>query len=1041
MPVVGVAEVEVRPVSKGAQREIAKQFGPAAEKAGTSAGRSMGTKLGGALKVGALAAGGAVIGGLGVALTKGFGRLQQIENARAKLTGLGHSAKTVEQIMTNANAAVKGTAFGLGDAASAAASAVASGVKPGKDLERTLKLTGDAASIAGVEFGDMSAIMGKAAASNKVQGDILAQLGDMGIPIVQLLGKEMKLSAEDVYEAGKKGQITFANLQNAIEDGMGGAALKSGETMKGAFNNTIAAVGRIGANLLSGVYPKIQQFFSNAITWLKPLEEGAKVAGAAIGDFIGRATNGVKGLYDLLIKGQFTKAFRTAFNVEEDSAVVDFLFRVRDGIKGIYELVVNGNFSSAFRRAFGVEEDSKIVDFLFNVRDGFIALIDYVRTDVVKGLQDAWAWLGRNQWVLYGLAGAVTGAAIAFGALSVVTSVTAWIKAATIAFRNLNLTLLANPIVLIVAAIGALVGALVWLYRNNETARKIMDAAWLGIKTAVQVAWKVISAVIKFAWNYVIMPIFNAIKWYITNVVGPIFSWLYNNIVKPIWFLISTAIKIAWAVISTIFLAIKWYIQNVVAPIFRWIYNNVIKPVWDKVGKHISTVWNKGIKPIFQALGAFIEKHVAPAFRKGVDAISRAWAGIKSAAAKPINFVIDTVYNNGLRKALNKVRKIVGGDPLPALPLIGMGSGSKGVATSGGPMRAFAKGGFASKGWALVGEEGPELVNFTNPGRVYTAAETGKMLSGKEQMPMDALEQGQQAHKGIGGFWSDAVKKGMSFVRGGLASAAGMVLKPIKSALSSAIGGTGFGRMASSLVGSTIDKALSWIAGKDVVTGGAGGSFVGGYDGPLGRFFRPGGPITSGFGSSRGRYPHAGIDFAVPIGTAVKAMFDGIVSKIGWNSVAGRSGKGEVLTHANGMNSYYGHLSGWATKPGDRVKAGQTIAYSGNTGNSTGPHLHAELWKNGQPFNFASYLHDSGGVLNPGLSAIMNNTRKPEAILNSTQWSDIHKLATVNATATTGPVQSLDGATLTLQMGSEMVLAKVVNKGVQTLSRGKKAII
>jgi len=1000
MPVVGVAEVEVRPITKGAQRTIAKQFDPAAEKAGQSAGSKMGATLGGALKVGAVAAGGAVIGGLGLALTKGFGRLQAIENAKAKLTGLGHSAKTVEGIMTNANAAVKGTAFGLDEAATVAAGAVASGIKPGKELERTLTLVGDAATIAGVPMSEMGAIFNKVAASGKIQGDVIAQLGDQGIPILQLLGKQIGKTPEETAKLASKGKIDFETFQKAMQEGLGGAAQKSGKTLTGAFKNTMAAVGRIGANLLSGVYPKIQKFFSGAIEWLKPLEEGAKVAGAAIGDFIGRATDGVKGLYDLLVKGQFTKAFRAAFNVEEDSVVVDFLF---------------------------------------NVRDGFIRLIDFVRTDVVKWLQDAWGWLDRNRWVLAALAGAATGAVAAFVAMKIVTTVKGWITAATVAFQALNVAMRANPIGLIITAIGALVGALIWLYKNNETARKIMDAAWLGIKTAVMVAWKVISTVIKFAWNYVIMPIFKAIKWYIQNVVGPIFSWLYNNIVKPIWFLISTAIKIAWAVIETIFLAIRWYMRNVVGPIFRWLYENIVKPVFDKVGKHISLVWNKGIKPIFQALGAFIEKHVAPAFKRGVDAISRAWSAIKSAAAKPINFVIDTVYNNGLRKALNKVRSIVGGDPLPSLPLIGMGTGNKGVATSGGPMRAFAKGGFASRGWALVGEEGPELVNFTNPGRVYTAAETNRMLAGKEQMPMGALEQGQQAHKGIGGFWSDAVAKGMSFVRGGLASAAGMVLKPVKNALSSMIGGTGLGDMAASLVRSTIDKALSWIAGKDVVTGGSAGGFVGGYDGPLGRFFRPGGRITSGFGSSRGRYPHAGIDFAVPIGTAVKAAFDGVVQKIGWNIVTGRSGKGLLMGHGNRMNSYYGHLSGWAAKPGDKVKAGQTIAYSGNTGKSTGPHLHEELWRNGQPFNFASYLYDNGGVLNPGLTSIVNASRKPEAILNNQQWADIHKLALKGTTTVTPAVP--DGTTFVMQFGSEQVLAKVVNKGVHELSRGKKAIV
>ncbi|GAA3305397.1 M23 family metallopeptidase [Glutamicibacter nicotianae] len=122
-------------------------------------------------------------------------------------------------------------------------------------------------------------------------------------------------------------------------------------------------------------------------------------------------------------------------------------------------------------------------------------------------------------------------------------------------------------------------------------------------------------------------------------------------------------------------------------------------------------------------------------------------------------------------------------------------------------------------------------------------------------------------------------------------------------------------------------------------------------------------------------------------------MLNGIVRKIGTNVVPGRTGRGMVVDHANGLSSYYGHLSAWGKRPGDEVKAGDRIASSGNTGRSTGPHLHAELWRNGVPFNYRNYLYDNGGVLNPGLSQVMNLTRQPEAILTSRQWRDISTLA------------------------------------------------
>lgn len=89
---------------------------------------------------------------------------------------------------------------------------------------------------------------------------------------------------------------------------------------------------------------------------------------------------------------------------------------------------------------------------------------------------------------------------------------------------------------------------------------------------------------------------------------------------------------------------------------------------------------------------------------------------------------------------------------------------------------------------------------------------------------------------------------------------------------------------------------------------------------------------------------HNGIDLAVPVGTSVKAIAAGTVVESGWHG-----GYGNLVTidHGNGMISMYGHNSQLAVRAGDQVQAGQTVALSGSTGRSTGPHLHFELWDNG----------------------------------------------------------------------------------------------
>nr|WP_231976699.1 M23 family metallopeptidase [Mycobacterium sp. E740] len=100
---------------------------------------------------------------------------------------------------------------------------------------------------------------------------------------------------------------------------------------------------------------------------------------------------------------------------------------------------------------------------------------------------------------------------------------------------------------------------------------------------------------------------------------------------------------------------------------------------------------------------------------------------------------------------------------------------------------------------------------------------------------------------------------------------------------------------------------------------------------------------TSGFGYRWGAL-HAGIDLANSIGTPILAAADGVVIAAGPQAGYGNWVK---LRHADGTVTLYGHLSAWNVEVGQRVWAGDQIAKMGNTGNSTGPHLHFEVHLNG----------------------------------------------------------------------------------------------
>ncbi|NKG21113.1 peptidoglycan DD-metalloendopeptidase family protein [Paeniglutamicibacter terrestris] len=1043
---------------KDAMRELGQQTDGAVKKSGSKLLSGIGGAIGKVTKAGILGIGGlaATVGGLAAA--GGISRALAIEDARAKLDGLGHDTKTVDKIMADALASVKGTAFGLGDAASAAASAVASGVKPGKDLQRTLKLTGDAATIAGVGFGDMSAIMNKAAASNKVQGDILAQLGDMGIPIVQLLGESMGKTASEIYDASKDGTISFANLQDAIESGMGGAALKSGKTFRGAWANVMAALGRGGETVIKPVLDLLRDGFNKAIPIIDNVTNAMKPLVAAFSAKLPGVLKEITGGFEA-----FRQAFKYADGDITSSGFPGFMERLGYAAAVAWDILKNKVIPML----------KELVGWVIQNRDWIVALGIAVGTGTVL-------------WKLYNIA--------TTGYKKIAAIVTKLIQGQTAAQLALNAAFKAHPIMMIIGVIISLIAALVYLYNTNETARKIIDGAWIGIKNAVKFAWervikpvfdavsgfvknvlgpifkwlyeKIIKPVweavysaVRWAWQKVIQPVFKAIVGFIKNTLGPIFSWLYDKIIKPVWDLIAFAIDAAWNIMVLIFDLIAWTVKNVVGPIFKWLYdkiikpyfasivkqikdswalmkavfyvirdfvrdvlgpifkwlyNKIVKPVWDALSKVIKDTWNDKIKPIFRALGNFIKDVVGPAFKKGVDIIAGFWDKLKKIALAPINFIIETVYNKGIVGTFNKVAEAIGSKArLKTLGKLGVGGGggsSNSAQKFGGggtKFNARAKGGHTPRGWTLVGEEGPELVNFASPGMVYTAAQTKLMQAGQQQAPTGAVRQFDKNGKGmlpqggwlgslggkLGGALAGAWKKSTEWIRGGLAKAAEVVLSPVRSLLNKSLPDSGMARLGKDLGMNAIDRVIKWIKGNDTApdTGGGGGGTGAVFSGPKGAFHRPSqGPYTSMFGPRWGAF-HAGVDIAG--GGPTFAALNGLVKYIGTGGgLPGRTGYGIRLDHGGGFQTYYGHnpYDGVKVKVGDHVRAGQRIGTQGHTGNVTGTHLHFETLQNGRALNPMTYLHDKGGWHAPGTLS-MNQLKVPEAILTPSEWDAAEK--------------------------------------------------
>ena len=116
--------------------------------------------------------------------------------------------------------------------------------------------------------------------------------------------------------------------------------------------------------------------------------------------------------------------------------------------------------------------------------------------------------------------------------------------------------------------------------------------------------------------------------------------------------------------------------------------------------------------------------------------------------------------------------------------------------------------------------------------------------------------------------------------------------------------------------------------------------------------------FTSGYGPRWGRM-HNGTDFAAPHGTPIRSTADGVVTYVGWQSAYGRLIK---IKHDFGIETRYAHLSKFRVKKGQRVSRGQHIGDMGNTGRSTGTHLHYEIRIGGKPTNPMKYIKAAQNV-------------------------------------------------------------------------------
>ena len=248
--------------------------------------------------------------------------------------------------------------------------------------------------------------------------------------------------------------------------------------------------------------------------------------------------------------------------------------------------------------------------------------------------------------------------------MTIVPKVAGVIKTVQGAFVALNATMLANPIVLIIAAIAALVAAFIYLWNTNEEFRQfwidlwesikeIAVAVWEGLKEFFSAAWEAIRAIAETVWNAIagfFTGLWEGIRNTFTTVVNAISSFL-----STAWNTIQTVATTFWTAISTFFSTIWNGIKTVVTTVVTAI-STFLTTAWNTIKTAITTVLN-AIKTVFYTVWNAIKNVVTTVINAIKTAVSTAFSAMWNGIKNTISGIYNTI-KNGLTNAVNFIKNL-----------------------------------------------------------------------------------------------------------------------------------------------------------------------------------------------------------------------------------------------------------------------------------------------------------------------------------------------------------------------------------------------
>lgn len=486
---------------------------------------------------------------------------------------------------------------------------------------------------------------------------------------------------------------------------------------------------------------------------------------------------------------------------------------------------------------------------------------------------------------------------------------------------------------------------------------KVVQPAFNGIRQAMGNAWNWINA-------HVITPFKSGI-----NALGDAWNGLYEQHIRPVWDWITAKFRDSW----------NWIKGHVIdawnrevqgwANIFHWLYDSAIRPVWDWISSKSWNTWNWINGAVFGPFRDGIHA-IGQAFETTKDWIGRSWDQIRDAAARPVRWVVDTVYTNGIKNVWNKVAGAVG--LKLTLPDVHFAEGgiNPGYAPGQDTILAMTSPGEA---WMV-----PEWVRAVGADNVYrwnrlarqagpaaVRADMGFSVGGVvPRFDLGGIVQNAEhwlsnAAKSIGDFLSDP---GGTITR--------LIVDPVKKLLAG-IGAGDWGRLIAQLpvkvMQGLVDKAKSLIS--SMSSAGSGGSGVQRWRGLVVQALHMLGQ------------PDSWTDTVLRRMNQESGGNPAAINNWDSNAKAGIPSQGLMQVIPPTFAAYAGPFAGRPiTDPLANIYAGLNYAL----------HRYGSLAALNRPGGYAEggivpSLYDKGGYLAPGVTIVSNQTQDPELVLTGDQ--------------------------------------------------------